>query len=123
MGYPNVSILDASVIFAGIIFCVPLGAYLYWRFLYNRRKDTGATEKAVRWELFFSLLVLAAWATGIALIVIVVPLYILLRLISYFCFGEEITVKTGGLFGGSKKVYAERNLDGSYIDIEGKTYK
>ncbi len=104
--------------------------YLYWLICYKVRSKKGATRRQVAFEVLYGTFSLCAWVAiivlavySIMIAVALVVLYFFIKLIFFFCFSEEITVKKPGLFGGTKKVWANRNLDGSYTDIEGKTYK
>ena len=127
-GEPSSTSSMLAVIMA--ICAVGASVYTYWRIVYNMRKKSGATKKQVRWEIIYGAIALYAWIGAIvlgiyALIALVVLLvaYVVIRIFSFFLTGEEITVKRGGLFGGTKKVYAERNLDGTYTDLSGNNYK
>lgn len=112
------------------IISMPCSLLLYWYIVYKIREKSGATKRLVTFEVIYGVLTFSAWAAivalaiyGIMFAIFVVVGYFLIRLILFFCFSEQISVKTPGLFGGIKKVWAERNLDGSYTDLDGNKYK
>lgn len=118
------------VILGAFYILVPCSFLLYWYIVYKVRMKSGASKRLVAFEVMYGFLTFSAWAAIVVLAiyaimaaVILVVCYFLFRIIMYFCFAEQISVKSPGLFGGTKKVWAERNLDGTYTDIEGNKYK
>lgn len=62
----------------------------------------------------------------IAVLIIVAAIWIIGAFLSsaaQVATSEEITVERGGLFGGTKKVLAHKNWDGTATGLDGKTYK
>ncbi len=128
----HISVQKESVVWSTYLtlLAVVFAIYAYWLIVYNNRKKSGATKKQVRWEIIYGCTALVSWIAAIVIgsyavviLLILIVLYAAIRIFSFFAFGEKITVKSGGLFGGTKEVYAERNLDGSYTDAEGNKYK
>lgn len=112
------------------IIVLPCALWLYWYIVYKIREKSGATKRLIAFEVSYGVLTLSAWVAivvlaiyGMMFVLAIAAAYFLFRLIMYFCFSEQISVKTPGLFGGIKKVWAERNLDGSYTDLDGNKYK
>lgn len=104
----------------------------YYRIIKSVREGSGVnvSRRELSWELAYSFLAALSWGLMVVLavyaiiaFVVLVVGYLLLKVLSFFFFSEEITVKQGGLFGGVKKIWATRNMDGSYTDASGKTYK
>lgn len=62
----------------------------------------------------------------IAVLIIVVGIWLLGALLgsaAQVATSEEITVERGGLFGGTKKVLAHKNWNGTATGLDGKVYK
>lgn len=70
------------------------------------------------WILF----IIAAYVAVIAVLVVVVVGFFI-WLILTFATAQEFTVKTGGLFGTTKKIWGNRNLDGTVTGLDGEKYK
>lgn len=58
----------------------------------------------------------------IALAILVFGIWVLGTVLSGAT-ASEATVESGGFFGGTKKVLGHENLDGSFTDLQGKTYR
>lgn len=110
----------------------PAAVWAYYRIIKSVREGSGVnvSRRELSWELTYSFLAALSWGLMVVLavyaiiaFVVLVVGYLLLKVLSFFFFSEEITVKQGGLFGGVKKIWATRNMDGSYTDASGKTYK
>lgn len=97
------------------------------------QRKNGLDTRNFRFELLYGTLGFGAWLAAVAVIVCgfifatailiaAVCLY-LVGIIIHFCFAKEITVKKPGFLGGTKKIWATRNPDGTYSDISGNKYK
>lgn len=136
MGF--ISLMEATVGFfealtlIGLVlgfFAAGAGLWGYWTLVCKYSK-AGLTPKGNAFKIGYGTLTLVAWAIAVVLaiyaviaVVCIVVGYFLLKFILFACFSEEITVKRGGFFGGTKKVQATRNFDGTYTDLDGNTYK
>lgn len=126
----DLEVASAALIMSFIgLFATSAGLWGYWKLLCKYSKES-LTPKGNAYKIGYGVLSLMAWATiavvavyGALFVLFLVIAYYLLKFILFACFSQEISVKSGGFFGGSKKVQATRNWDGSYTDINGNRYK
>lgn len=109
---------------------IPASAYGYWWIVKFFKTKKGATARECAFEVAYGVLAFAAWTAivvigfyAVLLAIALVVVYGVFKLWFFSMSSEEITVKSGGFFGGTKKVQATRNIDGSYTDLEGNTYR
>lgn len=114
-------------LYAGYIACMAV-LFIFWLIMCYFPHKTSPALAASRLlyaylEAASWILIIAAACVAIVAVLIIAAVLLFIWLILTFATAEEFTVKTGGLFGTTKKIWGNRNLDGTVTGLDGKEYK